>query len=108
MITKITNSPLANKRLRAEIETKLGTKVIDFGFKLNGRYGTTFIDGADVVKRKNYWARHLANETEYKLINNLVPSPSLLSAYILWGNTRDVGKNVKHLNTLWAKAHGNI
>lgn len=101
MITKISNSPLPNKRFRAEVKTKDGVKIIDFGFKQNGRYGTTFIDGADIVKRKNYWARHLANETEHKLINNLVPSPSLLSAYILWGNTRDVAKNVKHLNSLW-------
>lgn len=106
MITKLTNSPLANKRFRAEIKTKNGIKMIDFGFKQNGKYGTTFIDGADIIKRTNYWKRHLANETENKLINNLVPSASLLSAYILWGHTRDVGKNVKHLNDLWVKAHG--
>lgn len=100
-IIKIINSPLATKRFRAEVETKDGIQIIDFGYKRNGQYGTTFIDGADAVKKNNYWKRHLANETEFRLIKNLIPSPSLLSAYILWGHTRDVGKNRQRLNDLW-------
>jgi hypothetical protein len=37
-------------------------------------------------------AIHLGNATEYKLITNLIPSPSLFSAYILWGSYTDIEK----------------
>jgi hypothetical protein len=101
MIIKIRASPLANKRLRADIQTKDGIKQIDFGFKT----GYTFVDGATSQAKDNYWKRHLANGTEKTLITNLVPSPSLLSAFILWGYSRDIGKNVKRLNDLWQVKH---
>jgi len=35
--------------------------------------------------RANYWKRHLANRTEDERITNLVPSPALFSAMLLWG-----------------------
>jgi hypothetical protein len=101
MIIDIKSSPVANKRLRAEIQTTTGIRYVDFGFRGNGRNGFTFVDGATDTQKENYWKRHLANETENTLIKNLVPSASLLSAYILWGETRDIGKNVKRLNQLW-------
>jgi len=59
----------------------------------------TFIDGADEKVRENYWKRHYANPTEKYRIDNLIPSPALFSAYILW-NTDDIYKNVRILNKL--------
>jgi hypothetical protein len=105
MIIKLTSSPLANKRMRAEVETPNGIKVIDFGFKGKNGYGYTYVDGASVDAKRNYLNRHLANATEKVLIKNLVPSASLLSAYILWGETRNIAANVKHLNDLWKRKH---
>ena len=62
----------------------------------------TFIDGADENVRENYWKRHYANPTEKYRIDNLIPSPALFSAYILW-NTDDIYKNVRILNKLLKK-----
>jgi len=96
MIIKIVDSPLKNKRYRAEL--KDGRK-IDFGL----RGGFTYIDGADTLVRTNYWRRHLGNKTENRLIHDLVLSPSLLSAYVLWGQSRSIEKNVSVLNKLLGK-----
>lgn len=62
----------------------------------------TFIDGADEKVRENYWKRHYANPTEKYRIDNLIPSPALFSAYILW-NTNDIYKNVRILNKILKK-----
>jgi hypothetical protein len=97
MITKIYNSPLKNKRFRVEIKTKDGIETFDFGL----RDGYTFIDGATDIAKKNYLKRHMGNATENRLIRNAVPSASLLSAKLLWGPTRDLGKNVIELNKMW-------
>ena len=59
----------------------------------------TYVDGASTQMRNAYLARHLANKTEQQLIQNLVLSPALLSAYILW-NTPDIDNNVKILNKM--------
>ena len=50
-------------------------------------------------------SRHYGNDTERKLIDNLVPSPSLLSWYILWGASTSVEANIKHLNALLKNKH---
>lgn len=92
-------SPRKTKRFRAVMDD--GRK-IDFGYDK----GETYIDHGDKVKRQNYWARHMANETEERLIDNLVPSPALLSAYLLWGNSTSLEKNIHHLNRLWRQKHG--
>ena len=97
MIIKVYDSHLKMKRYRAEVQTKDGIKKIDFGLK----GGSTYIDGVDKSVRTNYWRRHLGNVTENKLINNLIISPSLLSAYLLWGQSRDLQKNIDTLNKLW-------
>jgi hypothetical protein len=99
MITDIKPSPLKYKRFRATIKMHDNTiKEIDFGLK----GGSTYIDGNRTNKeRLNYLTRHLANPTENKLINELIPSPSLLSAYLLWGPTKNLQKNVDELNKLW-------
>jgi delta 1-pyrroline-5-carboxylate dehydrogenase len=38
-----------------------------------------------------------------ELIDNLIPSPSLMSLYILWGPYTNIDKNIKFLNNLWKK-----
>ena len=107
MITDIRPSPLKTKRFRATILKHDGTKQrIDFGLK----DGVTYIDklpnGTSVrttQERNNYLKRHLANPIEKKLIENLIPSPSLLSALLLWGKHTSLEKNVDELNKLWLK-----
>jgi hypothetical protein len=87
------------KRFRATILKHDGTKqYIDFGLK----DGVTYIDGMRTTQeRRNYLARHLANPIERKLIENLIPSPSLLSAVLLWGKHKSLSKNIDELNKLW-------
>lgn len=101
MITDIRPSPLKMKRYRATIKMHDGTeKKIDFGLK----NGSTYIDGERTKQeRENYLKRHLANKTENKLINELIPSASLLSAKLLWGSSKSLEKNVDELNKLWKK-----
>ena len=99
MIIDIIPSPLKNKRYRAIIIKHNGDKQnIDFGLK----DGVTYIDNMRTSQeRHNYLQRHLANPIEKKLIENLIPSPSLLSALLLWGKHKSLDKNVDELNRLW-------
>jgi hypothetical protein len=100
MIIDIKPSPLKHKRFRATILQHNGIeKKIDFGLK----GGNTYIDGRTTQEKENYLKRHLANATENKLINNLVPSASLLSAKLLWGPTKSIEKNINQLNKLWKR-----
>ena len=98
MIVKIEASPLKYKRYQITMDSG---KKISFGLK----DGSTYIDHHDKVLRNAYRARHYANATEKQLIDNLVPSPSLLSYYILWGPNTDIYENIKYLNGLWAAKH---
>ena len=98
MIIKIEKSPIKNKRFRVYMDNG---KHYDFGLS-NGR---TYIDHKDSVLKKNYLKRHLANPIERELISNLVPSPALFSAFLLWGKYTDLQKNIDYLNNLWAKKH---
>lgn len=91
-IVEILPSRRKNKKFKAILND--GTEV-HFGLKNSN----TYIDNASLQTRNAYLARHLANKIENQLIENLVMSPSLLSAYILW-NTNDLEKNVKILNSL--------
>ena len=68
----------------------------------DGTHPITYIDGASKEKRDNYIKRHLGNKTENQLINNLVPSPSLFSMYLLW-NTPSLNENIKILNGMFSK-----
>ena len=98
MITDIRPSPLKMKRYRATILLHNGKeRKIDFGLK----NGTTFIDGRINLEKENYIKRHLGNPIEKKLIENLIPSPSLLSMKLLWGKYNELEKNVDELNKLW-------
>ena len=99
MIIDVKPSPLKTKRFRATILKHDGKKQkIDFGLK----DGVTYIDNMRTTQeRHNYLQRHLANPIEKKLIENLVPSPSLLSALLLWGKSKSLQKNIEELNKLW-------
>lgn len=97
MISNLRASPLANKRFRILYTAPDGTSS-HYDFGMPG--AKTFVDGASEDTRRNYLARHLANPIEKRLIRNKIPSPSLFAAYILWGDTRDIGKNIRRLNSL--------
>ena len=97
-IDLIEPSPVRNKRFRAVVVSDdWVVSRIDFG----KRNAETFIDHKDLKKKQAYWKRHYANETERKLIDSLTPSPSVLSAFLLWGPTSDLQTNVTELNKLW-------
>jgi len=90
MIESITESPLKNKRFRVVINNKK----FDFGLDT----GSTYIDHHDIKKRENYRKRHLGNVREKYLIEHFLPSPALLSYYLLWGESTDLGENIIQLN----------
>ena len=90
-IVKIENSPRKNKRFRVYLENN---DYYDFG--LLG--ASTYIEHHDKIKRENYRKRHMANNTEKRLIQNFIPSPALFSYYILWGDSTSVEENIKTLN----------
>ena len=87
-------SPRKNKRYRVYMNDGA---YYDFG--LEG--GKTYIDHEDNRKRENYRKRHYAQEKN--LIDNLTPSPSLFSYYILWGNSSDITENIRELNKMFNK-----
>lgn len=99
MIIKIINSPIEFKRYRVFMDNG---KHFDFGLK----DGSTYIDHKDKLLRENYLKRHLANKKEKYLIENLIPSPALFSALLLWGKHTDIKKNINELNRLWKIKHG--
>jgi hypothetical protein len=82
-------------------------KRFHFGLS-NPRIGT-YIDHKDQTLRKNYLARHLANNKERQLIESLTPSAALFSAYLLWSYPDEkittLEENVALLNRLF-KNHG--
>jgi hypothetical protein len=93
MIVSIAPSKVKHKRY---VITMQDGKKYNFGLDT----GSTYIDHHDKDIREAYRARHMGNTIEKKLINNLVPSPSLFSFYILWGPHTSIEANVKHLNVL--------
>ena len=95
MIVEIEKSKRKNKCFRVILDNG---KAYDFGLDT----GETYINHNDKTKRLNYRKRYLGNETEKKLINNLIPSPSLFSYYLLWGEYDDIMKNIIYLNNLWS------
>jgi hypothetical protein len=107
MIVKLVESPKQNKRYRVYMDNG---KYWDFGYKndITGDFAYTYIDGASVTTKKNYLKRHLGNPREQQLIENLVPSASLFSAFLLWGKYRDIAENVRFLNKLWKEKHSMV
>lgn len=94
-IVSLEKSTRENKKYKAVMDTG---KEYHFGLKDS----ITYINGASKEKRDAFLARHMKNPLEKKLIENLVPSPALLSVYLLW-NTPSLEKNVKILNRLLSK-----
>jgi hypothetical protein len=92
-IIKLIKSPRKEKRYRVFLDNN---EYYDFGLK-NPTYGT-YIDHKDKIKRENYRSRHMGNEKEEYLIKNLIPSPSLYSYFLLWGDSTDLKKNIDNLN----------
>ena len=89
-ILKLEKSNKAGKKFKAVLDNG---KTIDFGSNVS----QTYVEGASKSKRDNYLKRHLANSTEKNHIENLVMSPALLSASLLW-NTPSLKKNIELLN----------
>lgn len=101
-IVSITKSSKKGKKLKATLNDG---RVINFGSSTS----QTFVEGASKRKRENYLGRHLAKTTEKRLIENLKPSPALLSADLLWGKTNNLNQNIKTLNKrLRSKFHQEI
>jgi len=97
MITKVLELPKgSNKRFIAELSLNGIIKRIKFG----APEGSTYLDHGDEKKRENYWKRHMANPVEKYRIENFIPSAALLSAFLLWGETTDMLKNINMLNTV--------
>lgn len=92
-IINIIKSPIKNKRFRVYLDD--GNNY-DFGL-LNG---STYIDHHDEKKRLNYWNRHYSNKKEQELIDKIIPSPALFSAYLLWGYHKTLDDNIRYLNRI--------
>ena len=90
MISDLKKSTRKEKRYQANWDGK----IIHFGSPV----GTTFIDGATEKTRDNYFKRHRGNPTERRRMENLTPSASVLSAFLLWGESRDLQTNLRRLN----------
>jgi hypothetical protein len=74
-------SPRKDKRFVIQIDNKK----IHFGAK----NGFTYVDGANEKTRENYIKRHRVNEDWNKV------NAGSLSRYILWGDNKDINKNLK-------------
>jgi hypothetical protein len=96
MIIDVSPSLHFGKRYVATVVMENAVKKFHFGQE--GAF--TYIDGAPEYVKDAYWARHMGNPREKYLINNLIMSPALLSAYLLWGDSRDLATNIRHLNRL--------
>jgi hypothetical protein len=93
-ILDIIKSPSVNKRFRVYLNDDT---YYDFGLK----NGQTYLDHKEELLKVNYWKRHIASPRENYLINNLIPSPALFSAYLLWGPYPNIYKNIENLNYLF-------
>ena len=91
IIVKIDDSSLKNKRFRVSLDDG---STFDFGDK----NGQCYLDHHDKQMRQNYRKRHIANRRENELITKLIPSPSLFSYYLLWGDSTSLVKNIEELN----------
>jgi hypothetical protein len=80
-------------------------KVKSYNFGLKG--GETFIDHKDEAKRLAYLARHMSpGSKEKELIENLIPSPALFSAVLLWGPNKTLTENVVALQKQFNMKYG--
>jgi hypothetical protein len=94
-IIQIENSNRKNKRFKVTLDDGQ-----NFHFGLLG--ANTYLEHHDNRKRDNYRKRHLGNDTERYLIENLIPSAALFSYWIIWGDSTDLIRNIEKLNELFA------
>jgi hypothetical protein len=99
MVFQIINIEPSNRKNKRFVVTLNTEEKIHFGL----RDGQTFIDHHDPDRRNAYIARHYANPKEKALIDDLTPSPALLSLYLLWGHFNSIQKNIDYLNKEWQK-----
>jgi hypothetical protein len=59
-----------------------------------------FLDGVHVSVRDRYIESCLLNQTKTNRIKELIPSTDLFEYYILWGNSRNVDHNIRHIREL--------
>lgn len=90
-------SPSTKQNKRFQVTLKNG-EIYHFGL-LNPVHGT-YIDHGNKELRYRYTMRHYGNAKERELIDNLTPSASLYSMYILWGEHKSIEKNIRELNKL--------
>jgi hypothetical protein len=90
-IIHITKSKKKDKRFKVFLDN--GDEY-DFGLK----DGSTYIDEKNKDKRFLYWVRHYGNKKERERIDNFIPSPSVFSAYLLWGKYDNLKDNIEWLN----------
>jgi hypothetical protein len=77
-------------------------------YYFGSRGSQTYIDHHDKQKRDAYLKRHTASPLEKNLIINMVPSPALFAATLLWGPHESLDDNIKYLNTVFEKYNINI
>ena len=84
---------------KSKVKGKKYTAIFDDNTRINfgSDVSITYSEGASSQKKYAYMKRHLANPIEKHRIENLIPSPALLSYYLLW-NTPDLQYNIKLLN----------
>jgi hypothetical protein len=85
---------------KSKVKGKKYTAIFDDNTRINfgSDVSITYSEGASSQKKYAYMKRHLANPIEKHRIENLIPSPALLSYYLLW-NTPDLQYNIKLLNS---------
>ena len=91
----------------SHVKNKRYTVTLNDGrrFSFGAEHGHTYVDHHDMTKRTNYRKRHFGSPKEKPLLENLVPSPSVLAYYILWGQHTSIEQNIQYLNRLWSKKH---
>jgi hypothetical protein len=91
--------------LKIEVSKKKDKKfkvILDNGESYNfGLLGSqTYLDHHDKAKRLAYWQRHYNSPREKELIEWAIPSPSTLSAYLLW-NKKKMSDSINDLHRIW-------
>ena len=88
-VVKIEPSHVKGKRLCATLSD--GAK-----YNFGAEHGHTYIDHHGLTKRSSYRTRHMGSPKEKPLLEHLVPSPSVLAYYILWGPYTSIDQNIQY------------
>ena len=89
MLVNVVKSNRIDKKFKAVFSNG---KVVHFGSK----FGDTFLDHHDIIKRFNHLKRHQVNEDWMNPY-----SPGALSAYLLWGNHYTMADNIYDFNKVY-------